>query len=325
MMMLYLAPFYVHAQTSQSEAIENQSEDESSEMFPEIQLSGSTVLALKERRTLLRSWAPKCADGSLTMSECPFWDAVEYMGMLCLSGEEEYCKQVKKAQDETGRFWRSPGFIESTKPENGATFSRDMDRGVWAYIVASQDAETALKYMEFIKQNGYKLCPKSKENWDACTTRATFWTFAQEVFEWLELPIDKRKMKNYKFLIDALYSPIEAAVQPMHYEMILTAEKIYTLRKMQEMGAEIRNSRMFDRIAKKIHERDPANPFYDYLANGSTDAVAEKILHLCPTTKPIVPINHGVATYTEPGNGPWEQGSGHYCIFMINAVLNSAE
>ncbi len=288
-------------------------------------IQSETIQALKERRELLRSWAPKCADGSLTMHNCPFWDANEYMGMLCLSGETEYCHQVKEGQDETGRWWRSPGFRHHPDPnEKGPTFSRDMDRGVWAYIVATQDKEAALNYMKFVRENNYHLCPKSPEDWNACTTRATYWTFVTQVYDWLGLPRDHKKMNNYKFIIEALYSPIEAMTQPTHYEMILTAELLYTYQKMQEKGAKLRNKNVYKKIAKIIHRRVPDVPFYEYLVYGPNESSAQKILKVCPTTKPDVPYVDGWPAYTEPANGPWEQGSGHYCIFMINAILGSA-
>ncbi len=286
-------------------------------------LKPSMIEALKERRALLRSWAPKCADGSLTMSDCPFYDSVEYSGMLCLSGETDYCDPVRRSQGSDGRFYRSPGYVG--QPNLGEeSFSNDMDRGVWAYIIATEDKVAAQKYMDYVKSNQYKLCP-GKDPAKACATRGTYWPFAEQVFDWLGLPRDHHKMKGYKFLLDYLYSPWEARFQPVSFQMILTGEKVYTLRKLQEKGYPIKNRSMVDHIAKIIYRRDKGNPFSDFLANGSTDAVAQHILDACPSAKPVVPLTHsGNPMYTEPANGPWPQGSGHYCIFMINAVLGSA-
>ena len=260
------------------------------------------------------------------MGDCPFWDAVEYMGMLCLSGETEYCDQVKLSQDETGRWWRSPGFRFNPDPnEKGPTFSRDMDRGVWAYIIATGDRESAARYMNFIRGNRYHLCPKSAQDWDACSTRATYWTLASQIFSWLDLDRDKRKMKAHKFLLERLYWPLEAAVVPPHYEMILTAEHIYLLQQLERRGGEVKNKDIVRKVARIIYDRVPGVPFYEYLVYGPNESSAQKILRLCPSTRPNVPVDsNGTPQYTEPGNGPWEQGSGHYCIFMINAVLGSA-
>ena len=199
-----------------------------------------------------------------------------------------------------------------------------MDRGVWAYLVATSDIEAAKKYMHFIQCNDYKLCPKSEENWDACATRATYWTFATQVFDWLRIPRDAQKMNDYKFLIEAAYAPLEAKLEPTHYEMILTAEMLYTYQKMEAMGAKIRNHEVYLKIAQIIHQRVPEVPFYEYLVYGPNESSAQKILKLCPTIAPTVPTQDGNAVYTEPANGPWEQGSGHYCIFMINAILGGA-
>jgi len=286
----------------------------------------STTEALKARRALLRTWAPKCSDGSLTMSSCPFWDAVEYMGMLCLSGETEYCDQVKNAQDASGRFFRSPEYRLHPKPENGPTFSRDMDRGVWGYVIATGDKEVAAKYMNYVKGNGYHLCPKSKESWEACTTRATYWTFVTQVFNYLNLPHDKKKMNDYKFTIESIYSPLESQEQPLNFEMILNAEELYTYQKMAEKGAKLKNTDTYRKLARIIHKRDPENAFYEYLVYGANESSAQKILKMCPSDRPVVPNDlQGNPVYTEPANGPWEKGSGHYCIFMINAILGSAK
>jgi hypothetical protein len=290
-------------------------------------LSAKTIEALKSRRALLRTWAPKCPDGSLTMNDCPFWDALEYTGMLCLSGELEYCEQAKRSQNPvTGRFYRSPGFVGmDDNSTDGPTFSNDMDRGVWAYVIATRDKEAATKYLNYVRGNNYKLCPKSINEWNACTTRATYWPFAEMVSDWLGIPRDTKKMKGYKFLIDRLYSPIEAMVQPKTFQMILTAEKLYTLMKLEEKGGKIRNKKMIHQIARIIHRRVPENPLYDFLANGPSERAGENLLNICPSEKPVVPIVNGYPVYTEPANGDWKQGSGHYCIFMINALLGRAD
>lgn len=88
-----------------------------------------TLEQLKDLRTQIKKWAPMCNDGTLTYHECPFGDSLEYMGMLCLSGEERFCDQVKAAQDETGRWWRTPALVNKPLADNGATFSHDMARG----------------------------------------------------------------------------------------------------------------------------------------------------------------------------------------------------
>lgn len=290
-------------------------------------LPNSTVEALKTRRDLLRSWAADCKDGSLTMENCPFWDAVEYMGMLCLSGEERYCEQVKNSQEEsTGRWFRSPGYklIPDAFPD-GETFSRDMLVGVFGYVVQKRDQEALLKYMNYINGNSNRLCPKPlKGKWDACRVGLGAWALFTELYDNYGIRRIK-KMNNFKFLIRGIYNPIEARLQPKDYQLILTAEGIYTRMKMLEYGYKIRNKNLNRNVSKILASRVPENGFFEFLSKGPTVSAANKILKMCPTTKPDVALSaEGNPIYTEPGNGPWEKGSGHYCIFMINALLGSA-
>lgn len=294
------------------------------------QIHPDTVLALKKLRSDILSWAPRCNDGTLTFHECPFGDALEYMGMLCLSGEEKYCDYVKQSQDTGGRWWRSPGLVGHEEGVGGngwATFSRDMARGAWAYIVAKKDKTAALQWMNYIQSNEYKLCAKSKEGWDACSTRMGFWNFAREVYDWLGLP-RTRKMQAYKSLILRLYSPLEALTQPRGFQMILTAEAIYTLYEMEKRGAKLKDRDILERVARIIHTREPKNPFYEYLVNGATEKGAQTLLKYCPRTQTSPPVDSWGPIYAvEFGEKMSKKnyliGGGHYCNFLINIYTQS--
>lgn len=290
-------------------------------------IGAETAQKLKTLRTQMRSWQPKCADGTITDHECPFGDALEYMGMLCLSGDEEMCQHVKNAQSADGRFWRSPGLVGLPDPDQGATFSNDMSMGAWAYIIAKKDKDAALRWIHYIEGNNYKLCEKSKYHFDSCATRAMFWTFATQVFDYLGLPHTK-KMKGYKFWIDAIYSPLEARFQPVGYMMLLTAEKVYMIQEMIKRGARPRNVKTYAKIGKIIHKREPENPVYDYLVTGQSESAAQKILKYCPKDKPQVPVDQYGPVYVEEFGAPmtskdYERAGGHFCIFMINTLLGS--
>ncbi len=295
------------------------------------EIAQTTIEELKNLREKIRGFAPHCNDDSLTLHECPFGDSLEYMGMLCLSGEARYCDQVKAAQDPTGRWWRSPGLVGHEEGVNGsgwATFSRDMARGAWAYLVATKDKEAAIKWFNYIESNNYKLCPKSKEGWDACTTRVGFWNMAREIAEYLDIPKTK-KMKGVKFLIPAIYDPIEARVQPIGYQSILTAEGIFIFDEMEKRGSKVRNRGARDKMAQILFQRDPENPFYRFLALGPDQKGAELLLKYCPKELPKnVPVDQYGPIYAvdfgdRMSKGNWKNGAGHYCHFVINAFLNS--
>lgn len=291
-------------------------------------LSENSRKLLENRRSQIQSWAPRCSDGTLTLHECPFGDAVEYMGMLCMSGDKEFCQYVKEAQDPTGRWWRSPGLVgdEDGFDNSGwATFSRDMARGAWAYIVTTKDKEAATKWIRYIEGNQNRLCPRSKAGPDACATRAGFWAFAGQVFDYLQIPRTK-KMKKYKNVIEAVYSPLEARVQPIGYQSILTAEYILTLQYMESRGHKLQNNKTISKMAKILLKREPENALYRYLVHGSDEKVSDLLLKYCPQERPIVPEDVWGPIFTvEFGDamhlGKNQFGGGHYCVFLINTVL----
>lgn len=296
-----------------------------------------TAQALRVLRDKIRGWAPTCEDGSLTLHECPFGDALEYMGNLCLSGEEKWCDFVKRAQGPDGQFWRSPGLVGvgHTIGRDRASFSRDMSRGAWAYIIEKKDHEAARKWLEFIKSTpGHHLCNRSERGWDACATRLGFWTYAQEVWEYLGLPRYKKKMKGWKFLIERVYDPIEVRFQPKGYPALLTWSSLYSYQELEKRsGKKSRNHRLHQRIARYIHKREPENPLYRYLVQGASEEGAQTILKYCPSERPEAPADEYGPIYSVDFEGPWEEwvnekrkrAGGYYCILAINLYLGSAK
>lgn len=281
-------------------------------------------------RDSIRSWSPRCADGSLTLNACPFRDSLEYMGALCLSGEAADCEQIRRAQAPDGRFFRSPGFIGSAPGTIGDGFSNDMARGVFAYLIATRDLVAAERWMAYIEGNDHKLCPQGPKGWGGCVTSATFWTFARQVYDHLGLPLRPR-MKAFKFALERVYSPLEARFQSDGYPLLLTAEGVLMMREMERQGLRLRNRAMYERIAGIVYGRDPENPFYHYVARGADDALATKLLKYCPAKPPAdQPVRDGVTQYTvglegRMSKGDWRWGSGHLCQAILNfAIRDSA-
>lgn len=299
-------------------------------------IRAETAQALRELRAKIRTFAPRCSDGSLTLHECPFGDSLEYMGNLCLSGETEWCDFVRRSQGQNGQFWRSPGQVDvgHTIGTDRASFSRDMARGVWAYLIHSKDTEAAKKWLEFIRSTpGHHLCKKSARGWDACATRAGFWAFATEMWDYLELPRYKKKMTDFKFLVSRVYDPIEIRFQPKGYPALLTASTLYQYQELEKRGHSVRNRKTHRKIARYIHKREPENPFYKYLVYGPTQSGAETLLKYCPKELPReVPKDEWGPIYSVDFEGPWtewvneksKRASGHYCVFYINLYLGSA-
>ena len=201
--------------------------------------------------------------------------------------EKDRCEDVRKSQDQTtGRWWRSPGLIDL--PSTWATFSRDQAKGAMAYLVATKDSAAAEKWMNYVEFNHDRLCAVSPEGSDSCSTRAGFWNQTHNIWKYLGLPL-RKKMTGIKYLIERFYDPIEASVQKADYPMHLTAANVYIDQEIEKRGTKIPNTGTHEKIADILTRREPQNPFFHYLANGSDEEGAELVLKYCPQTKPVNP------------------------------------
>ena len=74
---------------------------------------------------------------------------------------------------------------------------------------------------------------KSEKNWDACNTPVTWWIQAGKVWDYLSLERTK-KMKDSNFIVEALYEPMEARIQPNDYPLHLIANDTFLRRDLKK-------------------------------------------------------------------------------------------
>jgi len=91
---------------------------------------------------------------------CDVGDMVLFNSLLCYSGDVSACDAVRRSQDNTGRWWRSPMHVDANGnptnyPGSKYSFSKDHTLGVLLYFVTTPDRETAraqarawLRYMQ---------------------------------------------------------------------------------------------------------------------------------------------------------------------------------
>ncbi len=88
---------------------------------------------------------------------CNDGDAMLFSGLLCSVGHSAECKTVKRSQDQSGKWWRSPRNAR-LKPAEGGTetnFSNDHAAGVWLYILHEHDVDAFKKWAHWIEANAY--------------------------------------------------------------------------------------------------------------------------------------------------------------------------
>lgn len=292
------------------------------------------VAQLKELRQQIRTWARVCPDGSMTNSdECPFGDMTIFAGLACLSGEEQRCEDVRKAQGKSGEWFRAPGRVDIPREDGGPDFSRDQSMGVQAYLIATKDTAAANLWMDFIERNNWRLCQRSEEGWNACYTPITWWFTVGKVWDYLGLKRNK-KMKHSNYIVQNIYQPIEARVQPNDYPLHLTALAVYLRQELaKRTGKADAHPKEMAKLIKIINQRSPQNPFFNYLKNGPTEAAADTVFKYCPKEAPAkidgrfygdwIWQRSTKDTLDHREEMTWDYPGGWECIFMINLLIGA--
>ncbi len=280
-------------------------------------ISGETILALQNKRALIKTWAALCPDGTQSHGECPFGDMTIFSGMGCLAGDKDRCEDVRKAQGPDGRWWRSPGLVDIEKPDS---FSRDQARGALAYLVATKDVEAAKRWQAYIESNNGKMCNIANKTNNRCTITPGSSRLFRAV--WLYLGLTPAKWMKKTQWWAPIYDPIEAMLQPDNFPMHLSALYSWIRIEIERRGGPA-TDKVDKKVIKIITRREPGNPYFKMLRDGPTQEVADLILQKCPDVKPAAELTDwawqrsqklkkGQTEYV------WQHASGHDCIFIIN-------
>jgi hypothetical protein len=230
-----------------------------------------------------RRWAPLC-QGHPSKGNCDDGDGTLFSGLLCLAGEELGCEAVKAAQDNAGKFWRSPRRVAA---DTNNSFSRDMALGVMGYLLATQDRAAAQNWIQWIDQNSvcqlnvggvcqlrtYRFCRDDSDG--RCFITPGMWSMMRRVWEYLELPLHKEMKTTGEQTMVA-----EAEQAPLGYALHLKAVIFFLY---QKIG---RNFAFEWDLINTIAERQADNLFFQYLHEGTSPRLQEALRNLCPREAP---------------------------------------
>lgn len=80
-------------------------------------------------------------------------DSVLFNSLLCYSGEASACRAVRKSQDSSGRFWRSPLHIGGRQIPDSGSFSKDHVVGLLLYFAVSKNRNAAQRWLWSIQED----------------------------------------------------------------------------------------------------------------------------------------------------------------------------
>jgi len=97
-----------------------------------------------------RQNAPLCA-GYPSSAGCEDGDMTLFSGLLCAAGDPLGCKGVKDAQDQSGRWHRSPRLAADPSLRKDNSFSWDMALGVQLYVATTGDKAALERWLAWVE------------------------------------------------------------------------------------------------------------------------------------------------------------------------------
>lgn len=225
---------------------------------------------LESSRRGIELWAEKC-QGGVSKKDCGDGDSTLWNGLLCASGEDFACQAVVSSQDESGRVWRSPR-LKGIDPQN--TFSRDMGLGTLSFLVKTHDKEFGNKWASYINANK-ALC--EREN-DRCAVTPSFlWIFNSVANDVGFTKLSPSTITGFTGdAVDDAWLLAQSFSSPSGYQLHLVGVTLYIRILMGDWNA------ILEQAAKKLSEREPQNIFFEFLAKGKSQALADKLVKRLP-------------------------------------------
>lgn len=306
--------------------------------------SNDVLTQLINRRESIKLWAPECEDGSYSeyTDHCNQHDVTLFAGMACLGATlagdtitaDKRCSDVEKAQGANGRWWRGPIRVEDGLDNS---FSRDMARGVHAYIIArgylATDESQKLKVKEQA-QNWLKWINTDEADNNLCTeytrNRCNITIGARNLFyysfnsvgalEGLNFKMAK-KIKRSKWYLNNIFLP-ETKLSQTGFPRHLKSASALMYRVLNMKAKDKKVKKVTDKASEFLYKKDRENALLDFMANGVTDGSVNKLLTRCPVNIP--------GAHNPKRDFQWQRttnpetsavSDGHDCIYLINLMV----
>lgn len=269
------------------------------------------------------SFAPLC-EGFPSKENCDDGDATLFNGLLCASGMTLGCASVAGAQGASGQWWRSPRRVDGNVGQQ-KSFSRDMALGALLYLAKTSDRDAANRWLDWIEDNRpcavenpvtggcsvyglHRFC-RDDAGTNACTLTPAIWSLMSDVWQHLGLKLHPN-MSQFRTSYDD-FAPQEAESVELGYQLHLKGVQAY-LKKL--LAQESNGSRA---VVATLVARQPLNPFFQFLANGYSEALEANYLALCPD-----PDGNGAfrkyqwAWERDTAGEAWRESMGWDCLFL---------
>lgn len=209
------------------------------------------------------------ADGSADNGDGLLW-----AGILCSADQAKFassCQYVADSQGSDGRMWRSPTRVDK---EDKNTFSRDMAMGLLLAVQATGDVVMLQRWVDYVTENEL-ACPVADDN--RCQMTTNIWSLAKIAAP--EVDLGGHILLTPKQLLIVLYGA--ASTSDGGFPLHLIAQQLILLKRAGEGNALI-----WRKTAELLHDREPSNALFAYLA-GKSERASVLIMEQLPTDRPI--------------------------------------
>jgi len=238
---------------------------------------------------------------------CDTGDAALFNGLLCSSGTQKACAGVANAQNKsTGQWFRSE-FYKDNSTEN--SFSKDMAKGVLLYLLTTKDTESAELWLKYIHKTK-RLCTDDDDK--RCSIVPTTWALFNYV--WSKLGLEKTQNMKAGIIGNSVANLMSAKTSPLGYQLHLVGVSLYI--KILTGNMQSNDYKAIEVLVK----RQPDNPFFLFLSEGSSKKVIDKTLEWCTADAPREREQWSFERDTS--QEAYINKMGHDCIFLLQNLLN---
>lgn len=221
--------------------------------------------ALQVEAKRVAALSPTCDDmpiasgnnGVTGRVDCDSGDSMLWAGLLYSAWpQEKLANAIKASIDDDGRPFRSPEHRKGRDDSNA--FSRDMYMGFLYYCHASKDLATCSKVLAFARRNDYQLCTNASDTRCLITPSMMYLTGA--VWKGNGWDVGGEYVANsFERAVDEQLTLREAKDNKLGYRTHLVSLKVFLYYKLGNVGD-------YRIAAKKLHEREPSNLWYQNVA-----------------------------------------------------------
>lgn len=245
---------------------------------------------------------------ALSSTEAEEGDSVLFNGIQCLADKDKFaqaCADVKASQGADGRMWRAPARVDKDLIDS---FSRDMAMGTAAYLVATHDTELAQKWQSYFEKEG-KLCSVSSDS--RCDFTPALFGLLGDV--WENIGLEPSNSMEAGQVGDDSTVYVQTASVDTGYQLHLNSVYLFVKQRMNQSGGVLTS------IANKLVERQPNNPWYQYLA-GNKDKAGKLVLAQAPAT---LPKKHTQWSFQrDTAEKAWLNSYGQEFKLLVHLILN---